>query len=129
MKEYVILNKLIFKMKQEYDMSKCYNLYACIVDKKGNILSIGKNSYIKTHPVQYKYNLHNPEKIFLHAEIDALLKCKSDNYHTMIICRMTKLCNITMAKPCIGCMKALKDYNIKKVYYTDNQGNLVLLNF
>ncbi len=128
MKEYTILNRLLQKMKDEYDYTKQYTVYAAIADKKGQIVSIGKNSFIKTHPKQYSYNQYrNPHKIFLHAEIDALLKYKSDNGYVMIIARMTKTGLIRNAKPCIGCFGALQESNIKKIFYTNDDGELTLL--
>jgi hypothetical protein len=33
-------------------MKTRHELTAVIYDRKGNVLSIGKNSYIKTHPLQ-----------------------------------------------------------------------------
>jgi len=128
MKEYIALNRVLLKMKAEYDYTKQYTIYAAILDKKGQIISIGKNSFIKTHPKQFSYNQYsNPFKLFLHAEIDALLKNKTDNGYMMIIARMTKTGLIRSAKPCIGCFNAIQESNIKKVYYTNNEGELTLL--
>ena len=129
MKEYSILNRLISKMKFEYDYTKQYTIYAMIVDKKGRPICIGKNSFIKTHTKQFEYNQRvNPSKIFLHAEIDAILKLKDhDNGYAMIVCRMTKSGLIGLAKPCEGCKQAIFDSNIKKVYFTNNYGELVLM--
>ncbi|MGD9678164.1 MAG: hypothetical protein AB7V16_07345 [Vulcanibacillus sp.] len=128
MKEYSILNKVINKMKEEYDYTKQYTVYSAIVDKKGVIISLGRNSFVKTHTQQYYYNQKShPDKIFLHAEIDSLLKYKTDNGYVMIVCRMTKSGLIKLAKPCEGCMRAIVDSGIKKVYYTNNEGELVLM--
>lgn len=128
MKEYTILNRLLMKIKSEYDYSKCYTVYAAIADKKGQIISIGKNSFVKTHPKQRSYNLYrNPNKIFLHAEIDALLKYKTDNAYMMIVARVTKSGLIKNAKPCFGCFTAIMESNIKKVFYTNDDGDLTLL--
>ena len=59
-------------------MSKKYAVTAIIYDRKGNVLSMGNNSYIKTHPMQAKYanQVNEPHKVFLHAEIHAIIKCK-----------------------------------------------------
>ena len=128
MKEYTVLNRLLVKMKEEYDYTKQYTVYASIVDKKGQVISTGKNSFIKTHPKQYIYNQYkNPFKIFLHAEIDALLKYKSDSGYMMIVARMTKTGMIRSAKPCHGCFQAIKESNIKKIFYTNDDGELTLL--
>lgn len=128
-KEYHTLGILVKRLReQNNDIGKYqHNVGAIITDKKGNILSVGNNSYIKTHPKQKKYNLYiNPTKIFLHAEIDSLVKCR-DEPHTMIICRIGKDGKIRLAKPCKGCYNAIKDVKVKQVYFTNNYGELVLL--
>ena len=50
-----------------------------IYDRKGNVLSIGQNSYIKSHPLQAEHAklTGNEDKIFLHAEIHAIVKLKT----------------------------------------------------
>lgn len=51
---------------------------AIIYDRKGEVLSIGQNSYVKTHPLQAKHaeKVGLPYKQFLHAEIHAITRCK-----------------------------------------------------
>ena len=50
-----------------------HKVTATVYDKQGNVLSVGYNSYIKTHPLQAKlaYRCGQPEKVYLHAEIAA----------------------------------------------------------
>ena len=52
---------------------------AIIYDKHGRALSIGKNSYTKTHPIMLKHGIKvgRPQKIYLHAEVEAILKCRN----------------------------------------------------
>lgn len=129
-KEYHTLKFLVKKLQeQNTDIGKYQHRVGTIItDRKGNILSTGFNSYIKTHPRQKKYNLYiNPTKIFLHAEIDSLVKCRGEP-HTMIICRIGRDNQIRLAKPCKGCYNAIKDVQVKKVYFTNNFGELTLLN-
>ena len=56
-----------------------YVVTAYIKDKKGRVLAIGKNSYVKTHPEMVKLGKKvgylNNEKPFIHAEIDAINRC------------------------------------------------------
>lgn len=127
-KEYPLLKYLIRKMNsRSSDLGKYqYNVGAIIADKKGYPISIGFNSYIKTHPKQFIYNKRNPTKIFLHAEIDALIRCRAEPY-MMIICRLGKDGKIRMSRPCSGCYNAIKDVKLQKIYYTNNHGELVLL--
>ena len=48
---------------------KQQDVTAIIYDKRGRILSIGKNSYVKTHPLQARYatEVGLCEQVFLHA--------------------------------------------------------------
>ena len=57
-------------------MSKKYSITAIIYDRRGAVLSLGKNSYHKTHPLQAHYAAvaGEPHKMFLHAEIDAIIQ-------------------------------------------------------
>lgn len=59
---------------------KHVDITATIYDKRGKIIAIGKNSYIKTHPKMKEYAIKNsePYKQVLHAEIAALIKCKKN---------------------------------------------------
>jgi tRNA(Arg) A34 adenosine deaminase TadA len=99
------------------------NITAIIYDKRGRVLAIGKNNYFKTHPLQAKYanNLGLHAKMFLHAEIDAIAKCKKlDKAHKIFISRIDKKGLSRLAKPCIICQSAIELTNIKKVEYTTN---------
>lgn len=89
---------------------------------RGKVISVGVNKR-KTHPLQKKYSSHC-EKLFLHAEVDSIVKCinkhgtevlkKSDIY----VLRLSKGGSITNSKPCSGCMKAIKAFGIRNVYWT-----------
>ncbi len=96
-------------------------LTAVIRDKKGNVLSIGKNSYTKTHPYQAKCakEVGLPEKIYLHAEIDAILRCSDlSKAHSIHIFRLGKSGRYMLAKPCPACANAISKTPIKKVFHT-----------
>ena len=70
-----------------------HSLTAIIKDKRGNVLAIGKNSYTETHPYQAKCakEVGLPEKIYLHAEIDAILRCNDlSKAHSIHIFRLSK---------------------------------------
>lgn len=126
-KEYHTLKLLNSKIKELDSIKYQHKIGAIVLDKKGNVLSIGFNSYIKTHPKQFHYNRNiNPTRIFLHAEIDALVKCRGKP-HTMIISRIGKDSSIKLSRPCKGCFNAIKDVGVQKVYFTNNFGELVLL--
>ena len=86
------------------------HLTAIIYDKRGRVLSIGKNSYVKTHPVQAKFanECGDVHKMFLHAEIDAIIRCRDiSKAHRIFVSRPTKT-GYGLAKPCPICMHAIK---------------------
>lgn len=102
-------------------MKQRFNLTAIIYDKKGKVLSIGKNSYHKTHPLQKKHAdaVGLPQKVFLHAEIHAIVKCKDlSKAYSIMITRFDKQGNPKNAKPCPVCMSAIKASGIKEIMHT-----------
>lgn len=102
-------------------MSTPQNITALIYDRKGRIISIGKNSYVKTHPLQAKFAQHVGlnDKIFLHAEVEALVKLKDwSKAHKIVITRYNKNGEPVLAKPCKVCQHAIKMANIQHVEHT-----------
>lgn len=101
-----------------------HSITAIIKDKKGRVLSIGKNSYLKTHTVQAHHanKVGLPEKTFLHAEVAAIVKCKDlTKAHKIVVMRYTKDGKPANAKPCPVCMSALKASNIKVIEWTTEE--------
>lgn len=97
------------------------NITAIVYDRKGRILSMGKNSYVKTHPLQARFakeaGLEN--KIFLHAEVDALVKLKDwDKAHKIVVMRFNKHGKPLLAKPCPVCQRAIKSAGIAHIEHT-----------
>ncbi len=100
-------------------------LFAFVTDCKGNIISMGTNSYCKTHPTQAKYaqKIGKVDAIYLHAEIDALVKCHKKPYAVFVV-RFNKRGQPMMAKPCPICRLAMKEAGVKKVVYTTHDGSM-----
>jgi tRNA(Arg) A34 adenosine deaminase TadA len=101
-------------------VNKQHSIKAILYDKKGNILSIGSNSYTKTHPLQAKYanQVGEPKKIFLHSEIDAIIKCKDiSKAYRIEVYRFYKDGKPANAKPCKICENALNQLGIQ-VWHT-----------
>lgn len=98
------------------------NVTAILYDKKGRVLSVGKNSYIKTHPLQalYAAKVGTPKKVYLHAEIDALRRCKElSKAYKIVVIRTLANGNTGNAKPCPICEAAIASIpNIKIVEHT-----------
>ena len=100
---------------------KHYDITAVIYDKRGKVLSIGKNSYIKTHPMQAKYATQQGAdyKIYLHAEIHALVKCKQlERAHSIFVSRFDAAGIPRLAKPCPCCLSAIKAAGIRHITFT-----------
>lgn len=98
-----------------------HNITAIIFDKKGRILSIGQNSYIKTHPKQAKHAkaVGFPEKQFLHAEIAAIIRCRDlSRAYKIVVTRINRKGQTAMAKPCLVCESAIEEAGIKNVEWT-----------
>lgn len=97
------------------------SITAIIFDKKGRVVSMGQNSYIKTHPKQAKYAkaVGLPEKQFLHAEIAAIIKCRDlSRAHKILVTRIDRKGRTALAKPCPVCESAIKEAGIKNVEWT-----------
>ena len=95
-------------------LAKCY-------DKQGRLLSSAYNSYNKTHPIMAylaKAANQNRFKIFLHAEVLAILRAGDKNIHRITIERYHKNGAPALAKPCEMCQLFIKMNDIKEVVHT-----------
>jgi len=98
---------------------------------RNEIISIGFNQK-KTHPLQRRFS-KNEDCIYLHAEIDAIknalrlndpeLLSKCTLYVSRVKCVSThdKTLILGIAKPCAGCMKAIRKYRIPEVIYSTDE--------
>lgn len=105
-----------------------------IILKKNKIISSAVNIEKKSHPIQAFYgniasNIHRnaglSKKIYLHSEINCLLKSKGKG-DTIIVARVGGRGGLELrnSKPCSICSLALKEYGIKHVHYSTNNGFL-----
>lgn len=102
-------------------MNQKQDITAIIYDRKGRVLSVGKNSYEKTHPLQARFaaKVGTPKKIYLHAEIDAIVRCKDlRKAHRIEVIRVAKNGDLVNAKPCSICQSAIESSGIKIVSHT-----------
>lgn len=59
-----------------------------------------------------------------HAEIRACKMIRNPyKKYDLLVIRINKSGNILCSKPCINCIHSIKEYNIDKVYYFDNEVN------
>ena len=101
-------------------MKNRINIVAFCYDSRGQLLSTASNSYTKTHPIQkyFAERVGHPEKIYLHAEIAAILRCKDKPIHRIQVYRYGKDGQPLLSKPCAICEEAIRAYGIKEVYYS-----------
>lgn len=98
-----------------------HTITATIYDKKGRSLAHAQNNYLRTHPIQAKFanKTHQPLRVFLHAEIAALVQLrKGMKPYKILIERYGKDGRSRLAKPCPACEAAIKAWNIQRVEYT-----------
>lgn len=117
-----MLNRAIKVASENYFNKNRYNLCAIITDKKNKIISVGCNSYKKSHPTQayFAEKVGQDNRIFLHAELDALIKIPyGKKPYSIFVARVNKKGKSLLAKPCPICSLAIKDAGIKNIYYTE----------
>jgi tRNA(Arg) A34 adenosine deaminase TadA len=95
--------------------------------RRGSLLSLGFNQR-KSHPLQARFS-DRPERIFLHAEIDAirnflwrydasiLPKCA---IRVVRVKRNRGAFVLGNARPCDGCQSALEFYGIKDIQWSED---------
>lgn len=117
---------LEYALKQAFNMPhQRHKIYAVITDHKGRIVGEAGNSYKKTHPFQKRYADMLAEtcdrtkhKIYLHAEIAAIIKAKGKG-HTIYVARAGNKGKPLLAKPCPMCQIAIEDAGITEIFYTE----------
>lgn len=115
----------LIKIAQEERKKFVYNnnnYFVISATFNNNIIAIGTNSYIKTHPYQsfLAEKVGRKHKIYLHAEIDALLKTKQEAFG-IITLRFNTKGELRNSKPCPICELAIKKSGIKKIIYFDKE--------
>jgi hypothetical protein len=97
------------------------SLTAIAYDKKGRVLSVGRNSYLKTHPLQARiaHELGEDAKIYLHAEVACLVKVKDwSKIHRVVVTRFDASGNPVLARPCRICRRVLELAGVGLVEHT-----------
>lgn len=100
---------------------KRFSVTAIIYDKRGRVLSVGQNSYVKTHPLQAAYarRAGEPYKVYLHAEIHAITRCPDlSKAHKIAVFRFDEEGSPADAEPCKICQSAITGAGIKYVEFT-----------
>ena len=103
----------------------------CVAVYQGHIIGVGYNT-TKTHPLQRYYNQYrhswdkNEIPPSLHAEINCLNSIRNLDINfskvKLYIYRIRHDQDCGLSRPCPSCMAAIKDFGIRDVYYTTNDG-------
>lgn len=99
-------------------------LQAFCYDRKGRLLSSATNSYHKTHPLQkyFAEKVGSPAKVYLHAEIAAILAARGKPIYKIVITRHNPKTHKPLnAKPCPICAEAIRAFGIELVSYTTGE--------
>lgn len=93
--------------------------------RKNKVIVSATNLEKKTHPLQafLAERVGLDEKIYLHAEVNALIKSK-EKADTIVVARIGGHGHneLRMSKPCPICQMALEMNNISRVIYSTNDG-------
>lgn len=100
----------------------------CEVWRNGELVSFGTNRL--THFNDERY-MKNPDVVGMHAEVAALLSAETRPYEvvgaTVYVARAKKtqragIFVAGLARPCTGCMRALRDFGVAVVHWTNDHG-------
>tara|TARA_X000000950_G_scaffold283458_1_gene384329 strand:+ start:2671 stop:3063 length:393 start_codon:yes stop_codon:yes gene_type:complete len=112
----------IFKLAiQVAKQSPSKKKVGAVLLKKNRVIATAVNLETKTHPIQalWAEKVGRPEKIFLHAELSALIKAK-EKADKIIVARLGGLnyTELRMSKPCPVCSAYLHDCGVEHIYYS-----------
>ena len=103
---------------------KRYHLLAKAYDKRKRVIAVGENSYSKTSTVMsyFAEKVGLPKKIYLHAEVQSLLRCKDKAPYRLTIERYDNEGQQALAAPCPVCREMIKAWGVKVLEYTSPGG-------
>jgi deoxycytidylate deaminase len=109
-------------LKQAHKSAFKYKIGA-VITKGGRILGTGYNTvktYSKDNPHPYKDSIHAEVK----AAFNAIRRGPASRLHggTAYVARVSSCGAGRMARPCISCLRFLKNLGITKLVYTTNEG-------
>lgn len=122
--------KYFKKAKRVASVSDYHKFHiGCVAVYRRQVIGVGFNCN-KTHPAQKLYNQYRYQSMNdlpkLHAEISCLNQIKNLDVNPakvkLYIYRIRKDQPCGMSRPCPSCMAAIKDFGIKDIYYTTNDG-------
>lgn len=96
-----------------------------VIFKNNRIISYGYNAKRHCGKIHPKYRNYWDS---LHAEQDAILNVKDWNKlsgASILVIRVTRQGNLSMAKPCDMCMSIINHVGLKEVYYSNHEGEIL----
>lgn len=80
----------------------------------------------RTHPEISKHPYHSGY-VGIHAELDCVLKIDKEDLsaYNMLVLRIDRNGKLNMSKPCSGCQSLLGQFNIKNIWYSNSDGEIV----
>jgi deoxycytidylate deaminase len=100
-----------------------FAVFATCYDKRGRLISSGMNDYKKSHPLMKQLSMQmlgHPERMYLHAEVQALLRAGDRKVWRMQVLRFDSKGNPALAKPCEICRKAIELWGVKELHYSNS---------
>jgi len=106
------------------------NKHVALIVKGNRILSVGVNSE-RSHPLAKRLKL-TKESESQCAELNACLKLGLTHKEelpdfsglTIIVVRVSKSGTLIMSKPCVGCQQLIRQCGFRKVYWSNEKGEL-----
>ena len=120
----------LFLMARDQEPVARARVAAALVHK-GRVISYGYNQS-RTSWIQRRFK-KNDHAFFLHAEVDAIKKAlkivdadtvKNSTLYVARAKTIDKKDVYGMAKPCNGCQECIKWFNVKRVFYTTDEGKI-----
>jgi len=126
--------EVMIAMALNSDHHRCK--HSALITYKNEVISLACNRF-KSHPFQKKFGRAD-EAIFLHAEISAIkqalrrLSLKELSKSSLYVVRVSINTNdnkphFIYSKPCDGCMRAIAEFDISKVFYSNDGGDFIKL--
>lgn len=115
-----LINKIIQTSINLKHLASKKNRHFSFLVRKNQIVSMGWNNYLKTHPIADKFNYGSKA---IHSELACLLNAnKIDKKSYMINIRIGANNSIMLSRPCKNCQSLLLHYGVSDVIYSTEEG-------
>ena len=122
--------KIILKAYESALNSPCLKKHGCVAVLNGKIIAQANNDYRSAFKKNKKFQMDG-DGCSIHAEM-AVMRIigkvfKNINYKKIdiYVIRIGGNGKIVNSEPCADCAAVLKDFNIKKIFYSNKEGNII----